>query len=332
MQAAFDYPKIKLEIPANAEREGLLPTPHGMPSWKNPGNEFVVIGCGYYADPDKRSEEAWKRITLNLREDQIEREVLINFNSRGGEKIFPYLEGRAKEFLVPSLFVNGKWDIPKDWDIIAGLDYGARNPTSIHFYGIDQEKRFTSFWEFYQPSHYLEISEVLKAHPLWDRVDKVVVDPSIFKNDQNRDKYVEGKPEVTSIGDLLIEEGIYNIEKGNNGRVAGLERVKEMFNQRSGDPRPSNFFISVDCEHQWDEFLGLRYKVESQAQLMNKTPSEDAQKKDDHAFDETKYAMLSVDTPAVRVYKKSMPEFGAEAAELEFQERDAREESNEDYY
>jgi len=321
----YEYPLIKLKAPENSIREGLLPVPDGMMAWKNKKNDFVVLGVGYYADPEKRTEAWWREATKNLRPDQVERELLINFDSRGGEKVFPFLEREPHKFVRPATdYRDGQhWKIPKHWRIIAGLDYGGRNPTSIHFYAIDEDGTWHSVWEHYEPSHYMTISEILKQHPLWPRVIKTVCDPSIFKKDQN--KYKDHQEVIVSIGELLQEEGVHNLERANNDRISGLQRVLQMFGQLPGlDDPPTRLLISEDCANQYTELSRLVYKEETTTQLLNNNPSEDVVKKNDHTYDDLRYALMSWDFESKEVKPDLKNPFALSTVIHELDQRDKR--------
>lgn len=276
-------PKLMLKPPPDAIFGGLLSVPTGMASWRNRKNRYVVIACGYYSDEVARTEAWWKSATEGLRPDQVEREYLISFTSRGGQKVFPFLEHNPDKFVRPHTnYRDGfKWKIPRHWPIVGGLDYGAtKNPTSINFYAIDDKNVWHSIWEFYKPAHYKEVAETLLKHPLYDRVIKIVADTSIYRDDQQVDTGV-----FQSVGDLLEKEGIHKLEGANRDRIAGLARVIEQFNQRDNEPnRESLIVFSSDCPNQWNELCRLIYKEETELQLLSRNPSDDVAKKDDHCF------------------------------------------------
>lgn len=290
----FIPPKLLIEPPVDAIKDGLLPVPEGMMSWRNKNNRWVVLVCGYMSDPDARSEEWWIKATEGLRQDQIDREYRISFHSKAGQLVFPYLQNNPEKFVRPSSNYRDKgvWKIPNNWPIIAGMDYGSTNPTSINFYAIDDNNRWHSIWEFYKPAHYKEIAEVLLSHPLYSRLLKIVVDPSIFDRRQH-DRDFEGV--FTSVGDLLIDAGVHLLEPANRDRVAGLERVVSMFNQRPGEERETNIYFSSDCPEQIRELSRLIYKTETEKQLLTRNPSEDVEKKEDHSYDSLRYALMSWD-------------------------------------
>lgn len=310
-------PKLLIDPPKDAIRDGLLPVIPGMLAWRNRRNRYVVVACGWSSDPEANNEKWWKAATEGLRQDQIEREYLISFNSRGGSKVFPFLEYAPEKYTRPATdYRKGReWIIPQHWPLLGGLDYGGtQNPTSINFYAIDDNKMWHSIWEFYKPAHYKEISEVLLAHPLYSRLLKIVVDPSIFKRDQQK---TDG--EFTSVGDLLISVGIDNLEEANRERIAGLARVHEQFNQRSNtNERPTFIVFSTDCPEQWRELTKIIYKEESEIQLLNKNPADDVIKKDDHSYDNLRYTLMSWDSSGEAMPKKR-PQFRLDVIEEEIE-------------
>lgn len=307
--------EISLEPPEDSL--SVDPVPEGMRAWKNRKNGFTVVACHYSADPDKRNNTWYNKACQNLREDQIERELEINFESKAGMKAFGYLEHNSGIFRL-----DPPDPIPPNWHIIAGLDYGARNPTSIHLYAIDEFRRFWSFDEFYKPSNVVEIATWLKSHRYWRRVRKVVADPKIFARDQNiitKETGAKAYGTVMSVAELLTKQGIHNIQRGNNDRIAGLERMRLMFNWR-GDAHTATpfFFIGRKCEKQWWELCNLVHKRDEKA---DKNAEEDVVKRNDHAFDEGKYALLSEDVPAEALPPSAKGSMTIAAIEQEIDER-----------
>jgi len=297
-------PKFKVPFGATINHHGI--NQEGMLFWKNAKNGFAVAVCHYTADPEKRSEAWYREATKDLREDQRDREYEINFESRAGKKAFGYLLENPRKWIVPNIAYK---DIPKNWRVIAALDYGTQNPTSIHFYAIDDRRRFFSVFEYYKPSNVREIAAVLKGehqgpdlhgawtdyrHPLWRRCERVVVDYAIFKKDQD-----QGGEGHKSIGDLLEEQGIHIMERATKDRIAGLERVHDMLNHHPDEPeREPNLFFCKRCVHQWKEFTELVYDELPPHLLLNKNQKEDIVAKNDHAYDETRYALMSIQAPS----------------------------------
>ena len=177
--------RLNIQEPKGASSDGLIKPPYGMKSWRNFKNGYTVAACHFSADPEKNSLEWFKEETKNLRDDQVRQEYLLDFTSRAGQKAFPYLEMDKPRWVKET-----KYPIPQNHVIIAGLDFGGTNPTAINFFEINERGKFHCFWEFYKPSSPGEIARVLKNHPLWPRVMKVVADPSIFnKNQHHKDHH-----------------------------------------------------------------------------------------------------------------------------------------------
>ena len=312
----------KWKPPADAILDPYGIDQEGIITWKNRRNGFMVAAVHYTADPDKRSEEWFQESTKLFRVDQIEREFEIDFQSRAGQRVFGYLTQEPRRWRIPN--INLFKLIKKDWRIIAALDYGTTNPTSIHFYAIDRYRRFYSVFEYYEPSNVRKIAAVLKGthpgyeHPLWRYTEKVVVDGAIFNKNQDRDG--EGHD---SIGDLIQEQGIYIMERATKDRIAGLERVKDMLAPSQVDGRPS-LFICERCENQWNELIGMVYDELPPHLLLNKNQKEDVVPKNDHAYDELRYALMSIQAPSAEPPEPKPGEgtLGAEEKEMDLDEDD----------
>jgi len=140
----------------------------------------------------------------------------------------------------------------------------------------------------------------LKNHPMYPRLRYSAADPSIFNRTQNvlttKENGGQAFGTIMSVAELLMKEGVTKLQRGNNDRLAGISRAHQMLNWR-GDGALSNpmFFFGKKCKKLWWEYINLVYKFDDKP---GKNAEEDIIKRNDHAFDESKYAMLSVDAPA----------------------------------
>lgn len=293
------YRELALEPPEDSLPPP-IPVPEGMKAWKNTKNGFVVVACHYTADPRKRDDAWYTEACRNLREDQVERELEINFDSKAGSKAFPFLEHHERLYMQ-----DPPHPIPGHWKIVGGLDYGARNATSFHWYAIDEYRRFWAFDEFYAPMNQYQgglagFADYLQNHPYYPRLRFIAADPSIFNKNQNvlttKETGGEAVGTLMSVADLLVKLGIHKLQRGNNDRLAGISRVNQMLNWR-GDEKKSNpfFFFGRKCRKLWWEYINLVYKLDDNE---SKNADEDVVKRNDHAFDESKYALLSQELPA----------------------------------
>lgn len=316
--------ELPQKLPSNAIKDPYGIDKRGITTWKNAKNGFFVGAIHYSSDPDKRNEAWYRQATRVFKPWQIEREFEINFESRAGQRAFGYLLENPNRWRIPNMRYD---EIPRNWRIIASLDYGTTNPTSIHFYAIDTKRRMYSVFEFYKPSNVREIAKVLKGlhqgpnmddvhtdyrHPLWKRCEKVVVDGAIF----NKNQETEGEG-MTSVGNLLEDLGIYTMERATKDRVAGLSRVHDMLaepKENELEPLEPSLFFCKKCVHQWKEFTELVYEELPPHLLLNKNQKEDIVAKNDHAYDDTRYAVMAIQAPSDEM-PEDQPEIGSLAEE-----------------
>ena len=321
--------EIAIEPPEDA-LEAPLPVPEGMRAWKNAKNEFCVVAVHYSSDPDKRSDDWYAEACKGLREDQIQRELELNFDSKAGSKAFPYLELNEKMFRA-----DPPQPIPSNWKIIAALDWGARNPTSVHWYAVDPFRRFWCFDEFYKPMNTVNgglpaFAEYLKKHPYYARCRMIVADPKIFSKDQNiitKETGLKAFGTIKSVAELLMVEGIHKLQRANNDRVAGLQRLQPMLNFRAAHTKPF-LFIGRHCNKMWWELTNLVYKLDDKE---TKNAEDDVVKRNDHAYDELRYALLSEDVPAENVIDSPRRMFTLDVLEQEIDDRHDRENNEEEF-
>lgn len=306
-------PQVVIPVPKTAKTTGLPPVIGGMQSWEN-SNGFVVLTVPYHCDEEKNSMAWYENARRGMRDDQFQREVMIDFTARGGQKVFPWLEKHPERWRVKP------WgEIPRNYTIIASLDFGSRNQTAILWYAVNERGHFHVFSEFYKPSNPSEIARYIKAHPYFPRLTKIAADPNIFNKNQHT--LSEQYNMVISIADMLQDLGVYQIERGNNDRLAGLERVKYMMRYSETVELKPYVTISEECPNLWRELVEIVYKEETPEQLANKNASEDTVKRRDHAFDALKYGLLSWNVPSDMAMRPRAHENSMMAVEEEIDRR-----------
>jgi hypothetical protein len=311
-------PRVVLEVPKTATTKGLLPLVGGMQSWQN-SNGFVVITCPFHADSEKDNPSWYENAKKGMRDDQFNREVRLDFTARGGQKVFPFLEKNPAKWRVKP------WgEIPKNYTIVASLDFGSRNATAILWFAVNERGHFHCFSEFYKPSNPSEIARYLKNHPYFPRLTKIACDPNIYNKNQHALSEQSGV--ILSIADMLNDFGVWQIERGNNDRLAGLERVKYMMRHSETENLRPYLTISEECPNLWRELVEIVYKEETPEQLSNRNASEDTVKKRDHAFDSLKYGLLSWNVPSDLIQAPVANEFSIKAIEEDIDRRREEEE------
>lgn len=167
-----------------------------------------------------------------------------------------------------------------------GMDHGLRNPTAWLWIQTDQDGTYYVMKEHYESG--LVVAEHANAVKLVEagnpklRPEYRVGDPSIV----NRNP-ISGQ----SVHTEYAAYGI-NIGLGNNDVNAGLNRLAQLFSFDS-DTEPK-IFVNSECRHlikelrtyRWDEWASRKMQTAKEAKNAPK-------KKDDHAVDALRYAIMS---------------------------------------
>ena len=276
-----DEPKHYAVIPGNAE---ILHQQRGLTIHRNPLNKFTVATLLYWADPAK-DNEAWEaEARAGMSEAQFRKEYLIDATALFGEKVFPEITTHRSKIIIDPP------DPPlKDVRYFGGFDYGARNPSSFHVYAVDVEGGVTVMWELYEPCKNLgDFWGKVKANPHWAAVEYVAADPSLWSSNQ---QVKEGN--VTSIYNMILECGVYNLIKGVNDEqswVAGMRK-------RWADPETITFKIVRGCHKLIEELESAVYSTKDERRMLNKAVKDDIADYNNHAMDDCKYFLNSLITP-----------------------------------
>jgi hypothetical protein len=161
-----------------------------------------VMRLHWTADPDKNTETPQGRDWLagmkkgfpgGLNGTKWQQEMEINFKVVGGARVFPAWD----EML--SAIIQEPFEIPENWPVYAGYDYGTYNPCSLGIYAFGGDDRVYKVDELVERGLSVhEQARLIKERPLWSRVQSCIGDPSIWRKNQS-DKDSE---RLTSIGEL----------------------------------------------------------------------------------------------------------------------------------
>lgn len=172
-----------------------------------------------------------------------------------------------------------EYGIPKDWERVIGMDWGARNPTAVPFGAIDPKNgEIIIYNEYYVPNRLLP-DHAKHLKPLIDvipagRLRFMVADPSI----KNKTDVVNGK----SVQSLFQEYGMY-FQPGNNHIEAGILRVNSYIER--GKLKVYYTCVNTVREH-------LNYKFPELDMDSDKNLDEKPVKKDEHSCDALRYLMM----------------------------------------
>lgn len=188
------------------------------------------------------------------------------------------------EFSEEVHVIRGRLILPQHWTVFRSLDWGSASPFSVGWYAVSDgsEPRFPrdaliKFREWYgwngKPNVGLKLSANLVAQGILNRERDLtlaygVADPSIFANN--------GGP---SIAEMMIVEGC-SFFRGDNARQAGWEQLR----RRLAASTPLIFFHE-SCENTIRTLPYLQHD--------EKNPEDLDTDAEDHAADETRYAIMS---------------------------------------
>lgn len=198
------------------------------------------------------------------------------------------------EFSEDRHVLRGKLALPAYWTRFRALDWGSAAPFSVGWYAVSDGSvpRFPSgalikFAEWYgwngKPNKGLKMSAssvaqgIIVREKAFDRISYGVADPSIFANN--------GGP---SIAEMMIVEGAAFM-RGDNARQAGWEQMRK----RLALETPLLYFHE-DCEQTIRTLPYLQHD--------DKNPEDLDTDGEDHAADETRYAVMS--RPSIRTAPK----------------------------
>lgn len=247
---------------------------------KNPHNKFCAIRLHYTADPSKRSVLWLEEAKAGMREADFAREYEIDFTAHFGEKVFPEFRKNRSAIIVEPSYP----DFGDDQVYWGGMDYGARNPSSVHFYTI-YDKIVYCVWELYHPcKDPVDLVKEIKDFKWWNNVRYIAADPSMF-NKTTRNK--RGMP--ASMYEIFASHGLTKLIRGITDEQAWIAQMREYW----ANPDDPLFKIFADCKHLIREFEGAVYASMSDKLLTSKNYREAIADKNNHALDDCKYLINS---------------------------------------
>jgi len=265
---------------------------------------FCVTRLHYTADPEKDPATndgamwltlATRGIPGGMKSAAWRREMEIDFSAGGGETVFPELS-----IIEDEIYIH-PYSIPAHWDRYASFDYGHTNPSSIHFYAVNELGWKYVYFEFYSSGmHYKELANVFKTHPDFKKVKEICADPSLWKKDQHSGP--SSLFGVRSLADLFTEEGVFLSPHCENSDIKGIERAREHWRRPEG---AKALYIFKSCPKLWWELKNLKYQE-------NKRPSQQSNPekivdRNNHAWDDLKYFLLRLPEPSEAKAKEPLP-------------------------
>ncbi len=243
---------------------------------KAPSTENVHLPEGYV----QSVMETWS-------EDRIRREIFGDFDSFEGQV---YSDFRADVHVVQP------FAIPDEWERVAGMDHGYRNPACCLWGAVDYDGNVYIYREFYEREWLIEeicggktignqrISGIV-ALTAKERLQGVYIDPSTRNRRgttglSDHDTYLECLPDT------------FPLKMANNDKTSGIDKVKSYLkvNPRTNKPR---LFIFSTCRNLLDEIATYRYQELTMGQVGQTNEKEEPKKVNDHSMDALRYLIMS---------------------------------------
>lgn len=284
-----------------------------FPWWDDPENQTAYVpGTRFYYEHDVRKMRAkyphltdsqllwWDRKKFQLGER------LPELYPSEPDEAFIFSTGKVYGEFTQSMHVLPHMEFN---ECKVAMDYGQTNPTVFLLIHKTEDGDFVVFDEFYQKEcHPKDAAAWLKARGI-TRVD--FADPSVHNKTQIKTMLRQGQQDDYrfSIADEFRNHGITIIRGAQNDIPSGIVRVKEYLKwdpekkhpfkrdefdkPLMGSPR---LFVTDNCTQTKWEFGQYRWPRDPQGAL-NQASYEVPLKKDDHAMDALRYALLTWGKP-----------------------------------
>jgi hypothetical protein len=215
--------------------------------------------------------------------ERIERDIMGSFDAFQGQI---YTEFRRDTHVIKP-FV-----IPDEWTKFIGADHGYNNPAAFVWVACDYDGNLYVYREFYEREWHIDeivlgnnrIHEKgIVALSGKEKIEGIWIDPST-KADRGKEA------DFTTYLDHLPKD--MSLIPANNSVSTGIDRVKQYMrlSERTGKPR---LFIFDTCSNVIDELVKYRWAELSPGSQSTKNEKEEPVKKDDHAVDALRYAIMS---------------------------------------
>ena len=232
--------------------------------------EIFTIFFEWADNPFLKKSEI-KRLTSLLSPDELEARKYGRFTEGKKGMVYPEF-AEYKHVIEP-------FDIPVEWQRSLSIDPGLNNPTSCHWYAVDNDDNIFVVAEHYEAGQVVsyhankikEISDSIGWHREFDGSISALIDTASTQRTL---------ASIKSVADLFREAGIKVNPKVNKNLFDGISRVKEFLKGEKGVPK---LYIFNNCKNLIRELKGYMWGE-------NEIPI----KKDDHSLDELRYFVMSL--------------------------------------
>jgi phage terminase large subunit len=205
---------------------------------------------------------------------------------------FDVFEGQIFSEFSRHIHVVKPFAIPQEWTKFVGADHGFRNPAAFIWCAVDYDGTIYAYKEWYHSEHtvkdIVQGSDKLGTRGIVDfngrdKIEGVWIDPSTRAN-RGKDS------DFQTYLDYLPKE--WSLIPANNEVETGIDRIKSMLKVNEKTERP-RLYIFDTCTNLIEEISQYRYQELQPGQEANQNIKETPVKKDDHAVDALRYAIMS---------------------------------------
>jgi hypothetical protein len=206
---------------------------------------------------------------------------------------FKQFSGLVYKEFQREVHVIEPFDIPSNWNVYRGIDFGSTNPTACLWIGVDSDENWYICDEHYQTGQTIDYhSGVIRSHPLSSRVVRTWGDPSgaqWIKEFQQRGVYITPADKETSTAfNTWVRFGIEKVAEKLKLLPKNVERNGSFRNGLN----PSLFVFS-NCVNTIREFETYRWREKSVTQAQDLNEPDVPEKANDHALDALRYIAVS---------------------------------------
>lgn len=218
---------------------------------------------------------------------EAEKKALLygDWNSFSGQVFCEWVNDPDRMFDRKNTHVILPFEIPQDWAVWCGMDWGYSRPYAIGWFAVDHDGRIYHIRELYgctgranegvkeEPALVAErIREIENSDPnLKNRLIRRVGDPAIW-----------GTQGTESIGGLFEKQRLY-FEKGDNARIDGKMQLHHRL--AFDDEGIPMFYVFTTCVNFIRTFPSLVYD-EKRVEDIDTT-------QEDHIYDMTRYVCMA---------------------------------------
>lgn len=216
--------------------------------------------------------------------DRIKREVEGSWDAFAGQIYSEF--SRHTHVIKP-------FKIPDDWTRFIGADHGYRNPACFLWCAVNYDGDLFVYKELYQSEWIIQElcngkggEKGIIALNGSDKIDGIWIDPSTKAN-RGKDS------DFQTYLDFLPKE--WPLIPANNEVETGIDRVKQYLklSKKGNGKEEPRLFIFDNCVNLIEQMTQYKYEELTPGQEMLKNVKETPVKRDDHAVDALRYAVMS---------------------------------------